>query len=155
MKLTSRKSRNRAATLVDALVAMAIFGVVSVALFGGVSFGFATVNTTREDLRANQILLEKMETIRLYSWEQINTPGFVPTSFAAFYYPPNLANTNGHGAGMQYRGTVTISAGPGGHTYSSEIRTITVGLTWTSNDRTINRNIETLVSRGGLQRYIY
>lgn len=155
MKLTSKKSKNRGATLVDALVAMAIFGVVAVALFAGVSFGFSIAGSTREELRANQILLEKMETMRLYSWEQINTPGFVPTKFTAFYYPPNLANTNGQGAGVRYEGTVTISSGPSGHTYSSGLRTVTVDLSWRSGDRVINRETSTLVSRGGLQRYIY
>ena len=142
-------------TLVDTLVGMAILGIAVASLFGGISFGFATVSSTRNELRASQILIEKMETIRLYTWDQINKPGFIPNNFTAAYYPPNLGNTDAPGSGVTYSGTVSISAGPTGRTYSSELRKITIGLTWTSGNRTVKRSISTLVCRGGLQRYIY
>ena len=149
------QSQTRGTTLVEALVAMAVLGIVIVSVFAGISFGFSTIGSTRAELRANQILVEKMETIRLYSWEQINTPGFIPATFTASYFPPGIGNTNATGSGPIYNGKVTVSPGPSGRTYSSEVRKVTVALSWTTGDRTINRNISTLVSRGGLQRYIY
>lgn len=155
MKITSKKSHLSGATLIDAMVAMAVFGILAASLFGGVAFGFQSIGTTREELRANQILLEKMETIRLYSWQQLNTPGYVPTTFTESYYPANVGNTNGPGAGVTYQGTVTIAPGPAGQTYSAEVKEITVQLTWTNGNRTIGHSISTFVSRGGLQRYIY
>ena len=158
MIVGSKKLQRKAkagATLVDAMVAFAVFGVAAVSLFAGISFGFSTIGATREELRANQILLEKMETIRLYTWEQINTPGFVPNTFTAHYYPPNVGSTNGVGSGVEYQGVVRISSGPSGHSYSDEVRQVVVGLRWSSGDRTISRSVTSLVSKHGMQRYIY
>lgn len=149
------KKRLCGATLVEALVSIAIFGIAAISLLTGVSFGFSTIGSIREELRATQILIEKMETIRLYSWNQVNTPGFVPEKFTASYYPPNVGDTNGLGSGVTYSGTVSISAGPTGNTYSSDVRTVNVGLSWTTGGRVVSQEISTLVSRGGLQRYIY
>ena len=30
-------------------------------------------------------MLERMETIRLYSWDEVITPGYLSNSFTAFY----------------------------------------------------------------------
>src|SRR5690242_10880657 len=61
------KEKSRVAfTLVEAVVAMAIVGVVFVSLYSGMATGFGMIRTARETLNAAQILEEKFETIRLY-----------------------------------------------------------------------------------------
>src|SRR3954462_11920049 len=97
-----RRRQTDAFSILEAMVGVALLGVVFVALYTGISNGFAFAKATRENLRATQILQEKMETVRLYTWEQLNTPGFVPTNFTeAFYaYGTNVG-------GLVYTGRVT------------------------------------------------
>ena len=84
-------------TLVEALVATAVVGIFFVALYTGLAQGFGIMNNAREDLRANQILVDKMEEMKLYRWDQLtsfgSTNSFIPTNFTEDYYPSgtNLA----------------------------------------------------------------
>jgi Tfp pilus assembly protein PilV len=61
--------------MVEVLMAAGLIGVISVTLYIAIAQGFAATQVARENLRATQILQEKMETIRLYGWDQINVPG--------------------------------------------------------------------------------
>src|SRR4051812_33867885 len=86
----SKSNRRRAAyTITEVMVAAGITGSVMVSVLSGFSFGFAILGSAREELRAIQILQEKMETIRLYSWDQVTTPGFIPPTFTASANPTN------------------------------------------------------------------
>src|SRR3954464_142977 len=70
--LSAAKRRMVAAfSLVETTVGMSILGTVAAALMTGVTTGFFTMQLARENLRATQIMLEKVETIRLYTWDQI------------------------------------------------------------------------------------
>jgi prepilin-type N-terminal cleavage/methylation domain-containing protein len=142
----------RAFTLVEVLLSISVFAVMGVALYGGISFGFATITLARQNLRATQIALEKMEIARMYSWDQINSNGFVPTTFTAPFYPMSGSETNG---GLTYYGTTAISAFPKNISYSGDMRQITVHLSWTN--RTVPQSLEmsTYISQYGMQRYIY
>src|SRR2546430_17523210 len=88
----------------EVLVAVAIIGVQFVTLYVGMTQGFGIVQESRENLRATQILQEKMETIQLYTWNQITNAGFIPPTFTASFYP--AAHTN---PGLDYQGTMTIT----------------------------------------------
>ncbi len=159
----SRRRRGQAGvTLIEALVSMGIFGVGFFSLYAGISMGFAVIGNARENLRATQIMIEKMETIRLYSWDQINTPGFIPATFTESYYPAGSSGSSGGtttqsnpSAGVVYVGRVTVGNGPSGQSYSSDLRRATLDVTWTSHGKTHSRSMSTYVSRHGLQNYIY
>ena len=127
---------------------MIIIGVVVVALYEAISSGFGTVRLARENLRATQILVEKMEAIRLYDWDQLNAPGFIPNTFSAAYDP--IAKD-----GATYYGTLTVSPAALNASYSDDLRLVTVQLTWTSGQLTRKRELSTYVCRTGLQNYIY
>jgi prepilin-type N-terminal cleavage/methylation domain-containing protein len=87
-KTIAVRLRQKAAfTLVEVMIAVAILGIMFVALYGGMSSGFAVTQLARENLRATQIMLERMEGIRLYNWEQVVYSNMVPTTFVAHYYP--------------------------------------------------------------------
>ena len=81
------KTAHAAFSITEVLVAISIVGVLFLSLYGGITSGFAVVNLARETC-ANQIVLEKMETIRLYTWDQINSNGFIAPTFTASFYPP-------------------------------------------------------------------
>ena len=81
-------SRNTAVafTLVEVLIAMCVMGMAAVAFYAGVSWGFGVVQVARENLRATQVLAEKMDTFRLYTFEQVTSNSFIPTTFISSYY---------------------------------------------------------------------
>src|ERR1041385_7221224 len=151
MKLIRLPSQLRqgAFSLVEVVVAMAIVGILFIALYAGFLSGFQMIHVARENLRATQIMVEKMETIRLYTWDQINSNGFVPTTFAAAYYP---VGTN---SGFTYSGTIIITTAPADTSYSTNMKQVTVSLTWTNNRSIRTRDMTTYVSRYGMQNYIY
>ena len=134
------------------MVALGVLGFMFAACMAGFSWGFGGVQLDRENSRAGQILLEKMELLRLYNWSQVtgaDTNTYVPTNFTAPFYP-----ITGNG-GFLYNGTVAITNSGITQTYSNDIRTITVALTWTSGRVRHYRSMSTFVSQYGLQNYIY
>ncbi len=135
------------------MVAVAIIGVEFVTLYLGMTQGFAIIQLARENLRATQVLQEKMETIRLYSWEQINTSGFIPLTFQAAFYPAG-SQTN---QGVMYQGTITITNTPVGASsgYGNDLKLVLVQVNWTSGRIQRQREMRTLVSQYGLHNYIY
>ena len=134
----------------EIMVAVAIAGIVFTSLYAGFSTGFAVVQLARENLRAIQILQEKTETIRLYTWEQINTAGFVPTNFLDVFYP-----TAQSGSGLVYTGYVSFAAAPIAESYSNDLKLVTVEVNWVSANIPRKRQMSTFVGRYGLQNYIY
>jgi len=132
------------------MVATALISVSFISLYAAIAYGFSAVEVSRENLRATQVILEKMETLRLYSWDQINTPGFVPSTFDAPFNP----STNATG-GFLFQGTVIFTNAPLAESYSSDLRLVLVTVNWTSGNVPRSRQMATLVSRYGLQNYIY
>jgi hypothetical protein len=72
------------------------------ALYSSFSFGYAAVRLAREDLRATQILLERMETLRLTSFSAIHDGTLTE------YYDPNGITNGAYGVG--YTVTITTNA---------------------------------------------
>ena len=155
LNTTRRKVRQAGVTLVETMVGMGVFGIGTFSLYAGISLGFSIVNHTREELRATQIMVEKMETIRLYSWDQINTTNFIPTTFTEHYYPAGVGQTNGWSSGVVYTGSVTFAASPSTPSYSTNLLKVTIGLNWATDETPRSKTLSTYVSRDGLQKYIY
>jgi hypothetical protein len=163
MKLTRGEhfAHRRAAgafTLVDALFAMAMAGMLFTSLYAGLAYGFNIIKMARENTRATQIMLEKMETIRLYTWTQINSNGFIPTNkFTVPYY-----SVNGTNSSLVYTGQFRID--PSGlinsdglpASYASDMKKVTVRVDWGAiggTNRT--RTMTTFVSKNGMQSYVF
>jgi prepilin-type N-terminal cleavage/methylation domain-containing protein len=145
------KGRSQAFTLVEILVATAVLGVMFLSLYVGVSAGFGVIQVARENLRATQILQEKMETIRLYTWDQITTTNFVPNGFTEYFYSDGT-NVD---KSLTYNGTVTISPSGLTESYSNNVKKVNIKVTWASGKITRSREMKTFVSIHGLQFYIY
>ena len=145
------KPAHAAFSITEVLVAISIVGVLFLSLYGGITSGFAVVNLARENLRANQIVLEKMETIRLYTWDQINSNGFIPTNFVAPFYAVG-PQTN---SSFAYYGTMTIEPTTKSESYKDDLRLVTIEVVWTNGTVPQHRQMQTFVARYGLQHYIY
>lgn len=125
--------------------------VMFVTLYLGIAQGFSVIQLARENLRATQIMQEKTETIWLYTWDQINTPGFIPPTFTASFYPAGSQGSQG----ISYQGTVRITNAPVTESYADSLRMVTVALSWQSGTVTRQRQMNVLVSKYGLHNYIY
>jgi len=144
-------------TFTEIVVATAVMVIIFLALFSGIAYGLTEVQLSRENLRATQILLERMEGIRLYTFDQLVSSNMFAGSFTATYYP--LAMTNQSSQGIVYYGEFAISDPQTGTDYNANLRTITASVTWTntylSKQITRNRQMQTIVGRYGIQNYSF
>lgn len=138
---------------------MAIVGLLVLSLFGGLSSGMNAIRAARENLRATQILEEKMEVFRAYSWDQITTnASTIPTSFLAYFYPTNVAgstNVDLSKSGTIYTGAVTIASSALTESYSNDLMKVTASVTWQSGTVLHQRTMDTMISRYGMRNYLY
>ena len=121
MRITSFNNRKIAAnlsafTLPEVMMGVMIMSVMIVSLYLGLSQGFAVIQISRENIRATQILQEKMEAIRLFTWDQINTDGFVPLNFSEYSYDKGSASDRG----VLYSGTFQKTADDPTNVFSLE-----------------------------------
>lgn len=136
--------------MVDVIMATFVLGVMTVGIVGCFAYGFFVMRLARENQRATQILLEKIEIIRLYNWDQILTAGFVPTTFTEVYDPQSADK------GIVYTGTLAITNVPFSNGYSSKMRQLVITLDWTTfGNLQRHRLISTLIAQDGLQNYVY
>jgi type II secretory pathway pseudopilin PulG len=156
MRVFNRKRRQQAWTLAEVMVTVVVVAIVFVSLFAGFGYGFSTIRATREDLRATQILTQKIEGIRLCTWDQLNNQ--CPTNFQDTYVA--LGSTN---SGLIYTGTMTKTANPNLPAgYRTNVLLITVTVTWKTpgagaHDPAIShtRSMQTQSALYGLQNYLY
>src|SRR5512138_2789097 len=88
--LTNKNNPRRcqqATSLAEVMVGISLMGILFVSLYSGMSSGFAVTQVSRENLRATQIMMERMEGVRLFNWNQLVYSNWIPTSFTNWYYP--------------------------------------------------------------------
>ena len=159
VRVSNKKRLQQAWSLAEVLVAVVVLAIVFVSLFASFSYGFTVIRSTREDLRATQILTQKIEAIRLCTWAQLST---CPTNFTDTY--ATLGNTNS--SSLIYYGTITRGRNtdlPNGSSgYRDQVQLITVTVTWTTpgisaNDPAVThtRSMQTESALYGLQNYLF
>src|SRR5439155_14614816 len=89
MKLKSTLSRQPisgtfAYAMIEVIMGVALTGFMFVSLYGGISSSFAVTQLARENLRGTQIMLERMEGIRLYNWDQLCYSNMIPATFTNY-----------------------------------------------------------------------
>jgi prepilin-type N-terminal cleavage/methylation domain-containing protein len=136
--LTTRKrgltaGRGRGFSILELVIAMALIGMIVLAVYGALTSGMGTIRMARENLRATQILLDKMEAI-IANYD-VNSPG-----------------TN---SGILYYGTVEINNANTGTTYAGDMKQVTVRISWKTGPIARTREMSTYVCRTGIQSYIY
>ena len=153
---TIQASRVTGFSLPETLIAMAIFGLAFASLFSALNSGVSTVRSTRETLRATQILDEKLDTVRLYTWDQVNS-GYISNKFYVPFCPTNNLPraVRPAGAGCMYTGIVSIVQAPITESYKTNLKEITIDLYWQSGGHVRHSRMKTFVARYGMQTYIY
>jgi hypothetical protein len=123
------------------------------ALFGCVTAGFSIVKIAREDLRATQVIVRKMEAIRLSPYKTVQDPTMYPTNSIEYYSESGKASGNG---GVPY--TVTYACAPAPSSlppsYRSNMVAVTVTASWKSGNIQRSRSMQTYVAHYGIQRYV-
>jgi Tfp pilus assembly protein PilV len=151
-KATKHDSRS-GFTFVESMVAILTGAVMLTALYSSLAFGYNAVKLTREDLRATQILLQRMEILRLTSFSSIKNASFTD------YFDPGAVNSGNPGT------IYTISVKTNAPTtsdmpvqpvyYMNKMIKVTVKATWTNSSQIRTRTLETYASRYGIQNYVY
>lgn len=153
---TQRRRRARSGhTLAEVLVAAAFLGISVISLYTGFFSGFQLTHMSRQNVRATQIMLKKLETIRLCSWNQLSD---FPATFQETFdtTPPSNGIPN-----LIYYGTVTFSPADavGETSYKTNLLLVTVSLAWTNfNARAPSvhqQQMQTHVARFGSQNYAW
>lgn len=167
IKLNPQARATTAMSLVEVLVAATIAAIILTSLYMGIATNFALVTTTRQNLRATQILVSKMEAIRLCKWssDQLFSSSIVPPTFTDNFYPQGLYQ-NITNKGVTYYGTITVSTNLSDFqaafsgsvpAYQTNMAVVTVTLTWTNGTSVRtghSRSMSTLVSQNGIQNYV-
>jgi len=145
-----RSRRVSGFTMIETVVATFLAAIMLPAIYASTAAGFALVQTTRENLRATQIILQRMEAIRLSSFKLIQDPISYPTNSTDYFC------TNGKTNGAAY--TITYNWQPGPTSLPPSYRTnmllVTVNASWTSGNVQRTRSMQTYVARYGIQKYV-
>jgi Tfp pilus assembly protein PilV len=136
-------------SLPETCVTVAVVLICFSSLFTAITMAVSLMRISREGQRATQLEVEKFEEFRLYNWNQINSNGFIPSTFSAPFDP---TSTNG---GVTYNGTIVITNAPITGSYSNDLKLVTVQLTWTSGNTVVTQSLSSLVAHYGMQNYIY
>ena len=164
-------------TLIEVLVSAAIAAVIFVAVFASVSMSFSILTNTRQNLRATQIMVSRIEGLRLQAWDSTNqltelfNTNYVPTAFTESFYPLGLTGSTNQG--ITYYGTMTVSDltnsaqqtsvfGSTIPSYATNMALVTITLNWTNSTTGItgegkshSRTISTLVAAYGIENYVF
>ena len=135
-------------TMIEVVFAVAIVGVLVVALYTAIAASVSLVRTGQENQRVTQILSDKLDTIRLYSWTQVTDGSFLSTNFTVGI-DPLLTNSTPY-----YTGSIAVVEAPISESYKSNLLQVTVSVTWLSGSRPQSRNMSTYISKYGLQTYV-
>jgi len=143
---------------VEVVIGAAVLGTLSVSLLGAFSAGLSIVQSGRQNMRATQILIQKMEAIRLFTWDQTTNTTLAATNFTDWYDP---TRTNSQSGGVMYKGFYSTSNAPSSVpvAYRDKMRTATVTIYWTNYTKANtpvvqSRQMQTYVARYGMQNYI-
>ena len=156
---TKRNAARAGFTLIEVLMGAGVMAVVFVSVFSILTVGMFTSQTSRENLRATQIIMDKMEGLRLYNPSELTNTALLSPTFTNWFYETNVAgSTRIIGGGIPYSGTIAITPVTFANAYSSNMYQVTVTVSWISNgEGSINhtRSMTTFYSQHGMANYVY
>jgi type II secretory pathway pseudopilin PulG len=129
-------------TLMEAMIATSILGLVLGSVLAVVGECCRYLTDIRRTARASQVLQQEMETVRLMNWTQIQA---LPSAFS------DPSDTNNI-----YAGTITRSSCDSYNGTTTVVK-VTLQVTWTNRvaNRVLTNTLSTLISNGGLNKYIF
>jgi prepilin-type N-terminal cleavage/methylation domain-containing protein len=153
---------SRAFTLVEVLCAVAISALIILGLFFGIAQGFSLIQTSRENLRATQIMVGTVEGLRLCRWDQLTNTTIVPINFTNYFYSLNIGGVASNS--VVYKGKITVADVPASFSsvspsYATSMKQVTVKVDWTDiragSSVSYSKSFTTYVAQYGIQQYIY
>ena len=143
-------------TLIETLVAIFIGAVMLPTLYACLGAGFSMMKVTRENLRATQVIVQRMEAIRLASYNSIQSSTAFPTNVTEYYSPSGQNNgTGGNAYTVTYNcAPIPVVAGGLPPTYRSNMVVVTVTASWQSGKTRQSRSMQSYVAKYGVQRYV-
>lgn len=159
--LVAWRRASRGFSLIEVIIAAAIVAIIFSILFTGIRTTFSLEGATRENLRATQIVVSRMEGLRLCAWssDQLFNTNVVPATFSDWFYPLGLQDSTNYGT--RYTGTITVTTNVNltpSATYADKLALVTVTVTWTNDQgkpTRHTRSMSTLVAKYGVQNYVY
>ncbi len=131
------------------MFSVVIVGILVIALYSALASAIPMVRSCQENEIVTQILSEKLDTVRLYNWNQINSLGrFMPSNFVVGIDPLNPNSSN------YYTGTISVVTAPISETYRDNLLQVSVKVDWVSGSRPQSQSMVTYVAKYGLQTYI-
>ena len=144
----------RAFTFVEVMVATGISLFMFISLYVAIASGVGTIQVARENVRATQIMINRMEGIRLFRWDQLTNTALLPTNFTETFYP----DATGGNQGFTYTGAISIApaglASPAS-SYSTNMYQITIQVDWQSTGPPHTRQMSTYCAKYGIQNYVW
>jgi hypothetical protein len=142
----------RAFTLAEVMVGAAIVLITLITFYTAITACVWNIQLARENLGATQIMVNRMEGIRLYNWNQLTNPSLFPTNFTTNF--SLVSGTNSTPQGPTYTGTVTLGSVPFSSSYSSNMHLVTIQLTWTNGNVERTRQMSTSFALNGISTYV-
>jgi type II secretory pathway pseudopilin PulG len=150
--IPARRKGQRAATLVEVVIATCILSIMGAGITSSIYYGFNMMRLARENARATQVMVEVLESVRLFNWSQVTSNGFIPKQFTNCYDPQGAIGQQG----PFYYGSIAVSNCPIGTSYATNMRQMTVSLQWSTMGKIDHsRSMSTYISRDGIQNYVY
>jgi type II secretory pathway pseudopilin PulG len=147
MKLWLQKRKGTSGfLLIEVLVAIFILAIAGLGIQRLLLMSFQLSSATQEECRAMEILQEQMDLMRMYSWEQLNDPRFVPNNFKTALFPES--------GRPEARGKIWVKKPNLQESYRNEILEVEVELSWDSKGIIKVRTARTWITRNGLNSYI-
>jgi prepilin-type N-terminal cleavage/methylation domain-containing protein len=134
----------RGFTILEAMVATVILGLALGSVVAVASQCLRYMTDIRRTARSSQILQQKMEDLRLLSWSQL-------TALTNTFSDPNDTN-------HIYAGRIVQSAySSSSYGTTTTVMNVTLTVTWTNQaaGRVLTNSLSTLMSNGGLNKYIF
>jgi hypothetical protein len=142
------------------LVTVTFLAVVVAFLYGAFSVAFRVIHSARENLRATQIVMQKAEALRLFTWSQVCDSN--NSRKPLFVEPQDSLGAAQNRGGEQYAGYLTAAAPAAGdlaNASRSHMRPVTVTLCWTNyhgaQPVVHTRELQTRLARNGTPKYIW
>ncbi|MDB6122943.1 MAG: hypothetical protein JWQ71_1936 [Pedosphaera sp.] len=161
MKLNGLSHHGRqgqsAFSIIELMVATVVMLVVFVTIFATMTMGLSITQLSRENLRATQIMLDKMEGVRLYNWDQLTNSSVLAGSFVNWFFETNnIGSASATGNGVMYSGTISVAAPTNmSPVYSNSMREVIVTVNWLTGATVHKRSMSTYVSQMGMQNYVF
>lgn len=149
-----RKGSAAGFTIVETMMAVTLAAITLSALYACFASGWSLIRVTSQDLRATQILLQRLERIRLCDYSKLGDATLNPSTSTEYFDPKDQSNGGG---GVLYTINCAITV-PGSGSLPAAYRTnmslVTVDAWWTNGTQVFNRSMQTYVARDGMQSYV-